>query len=109
LRASGARSIQCRVCNGQTAHLRIMDHPTPGVFLAAPPHHTAYRRGRWPVRRPRVEAYAGEWLQLLIRWVHLITGIAWIGASFYFIWLDNSLLTTQLARDAGGGVGGRVG
>ena len=28
----------------------------------------------------------------LIRWVHLITGIAWIGASFYFVFLDNSLL-----------------
>ena len=39
-----------------------------------------------------MEAYAGEWLQLLIRWVHLITGIAWIGASFYFKWLDNSQL-----------------
>src|SRR6185312_6921207 len=36
-----------------------------------------------------MDAYAGEWLQFLIRWVHLITGIAWIGASFYFIWLDN--------------------
>ncbi|NDP43242.1 MAG: urate hydroxylase PuuD, partial [Aromatoleum sp.] len=39
-----------------------------------------------------MEAYAGEWVQLLIRWIHLITGIAWIGSSFYFVWLDNSLL-----------------
>ena len=39
-----------------------------------------------------MEAYASEWLQLLIRWIHLITGIAWIGASFYFVFLDNSLL-----------------
>jgi uncharacterized membrane protein len=31
-------------------------------------------------------------LSLLGRWVHLITGIAWIGASFYFVWLDNHLL-----------------
>ena len=47
-----------------------------------------------------MDAYAGEWLQLLIRWVHLITGIAWIGASFYFVWLDNSLRPPARARDA---------
>ena len=55
-----------------------------------------------------MEAYAGEWLQLLIRWVHLITGIAWIGASFYFIWLDNSLQPPRRARDADEGVGGEL-
>jgi len=32
-----------------------------------------------------------EWLNLLVRWVHMIVGIAWIGASFYFIWLENNL------------------
>jgi uncharacterized membrane protein len=36
-------------------------------------------------------AYGVEWLNLLVRWLHLITGIAWIGASFYFVWLDNSI------------------
>jgi uncharacterized membrane protein len=55
-----------------------------------------------------MDAYAGEWLQLLIRWVHLITGIAWIGASFYFVWLDNSLGPPALARDADEGVGGEL-
>lgn len=35
--------------------------------------------------------YGLEWLNLLVRWLHIITGIAWIGASFYFVWLDNSL------------------
>ena len=35
--------------------------------------------------------YGLEWMNLLVRWLHLITGIAWIGASFYFVWLDNSL------------------
>ena len=55
-----------------------------------------------------MEAYAGEWLQLLIRWVHLITGIAWIGASFYFVWLDNSLLPPKRERDADDGVGGEL-
>lgn len=32
-----------------------------------------------------------EWLNLLVRWVHMIVGIAWIGASFYFVWLENNL------------------
>jgi uncharacterized membrane protein len=31
------------------------------------------------------------WMSLAVRWLHLIAGIAWIGSSFYFIWLDNSL------------------
>ncbi len=33
----------------------------------------------------------GDWLDLLLRWAHLIAGIAWIGSSFYFIWLDRHL------------------
>lgn len=37
-------------------------------------------------------AYLAEWANLLIRWLHLITGIAWIGTSFYFIGLDNQLV-----------------
>jgi len=32
-----------------------------------------------------------EWLNLAIRWLHLTTGIAWIGSSFYFVWLDMHL------------------
>jgi len=32
-----------------------------------------------------------EWISMLIRWLHITTAIAWIGASFYFIWLDLSL------------------
>lgn len=32
-----------------------------------------------------------DFLSLLLRWLHIIAGIAWIGSSFYFIWLDNSL------------------
>ena len=34
-----------------------------------------------------------EWASLMIRWLHLAAGIAWIGTSFYFIWLDHSLRT----------------
>ncbi len=32
-----------------------------------------------------------EWLSLIIRWLHVVAGIAWIGSSFYFIHLDLSL------------------
>ncbi|MEJ1156932.1 urate hydroxylase PuuD [Prosthecomicrobium sp. N25] len=38
-----------------------------------------------------MEAFAADWLNLLIRWFHLVVGIGWIGASFYFIGLDVSL------------------
>lgn len=38
-----------------------------------------------------MDPYINEWLNLVIRFAHLITGIAWIGASFYFVWLDNHL------------------
>ncbi len=38
-----------------------------------------------------MSAYILDWLNLLFRWLHVITAIAWIGSSFYFIWLDNSL------------------
>ena len=33
-----------------------------------------------------------QWLNLLVRWFHIVIGIAWIGASFYFIWLENNLV-----------------
>lgn len=36
-------------------------------------------------------AYLAEWANLLLRWLHLVAGIAWIGTSFYFIALDNQL------------------
>ncbi|MFM1989116.1 MAG: hypothetical protein RJA99_2073 [Pseudomonadota bacterium] len=38
-----------------------------------------------------MDPYVLEWLNLLGRWFHLIVGIAWIGASFYFVWLDAHL------------------
>ena len=48
-------------------------------------------------------ALATDWLNLLLRWAHLVAGIAWIGTSFYFIALDLSL---RRARDAPEGVAG---
>jgi uncharacterized membrane protein len=38
-----------------------------------------------------IDAHFVEFLGMLVRWLHIIAGIAWIGSSFYFIWLDNSL------------------
>jgi uncharacterized membrane protein len=37
------------------------------------------------------DPYLLEWANLLLRWAHVITAIAWIGSSFYFVFLDNSL------------------
>jgi uncharacterized membrane protein len=47
--------------------------------------------GSRQANRP-MSAYFLEWLSLLGRWLHLVAGIAWIGSSFYFIWLDNHLV-----------------
>lgn len=55
-----------------------------------------------------MEAFLLEWLSLIGRWVHLVTGIAWIGASFYFVWLDNHLLSPADQRAAQAGVGGEL-
>ncbi len=38
-----------------------------------------------------MESYILDWLNLLLRWAHVITAIAWIGSSFYFVFLDSSL------------------
>jgi uncharacterized membrane protein len=54
-----------------------------------------------------MEAYILDWLNLLLRWLHMIAGIAWIGASFYFVMLDNSLKAPK-AGDAARGVFGEL-
>jgi len=38
-----------------------------------------------------VDALLREWLNVGLRWIHLIAGIGWIGTSLYFMWLDASL------------------
>jgi uncharacterized membrane protein len=54
-------------------------------------------------------SYGIEWLNLLVRWLHLIVGIAWIGASFYFVWLDNSIRPPKAGSDlAQRGVSGEL-
>jgi uncharacterized membrane protein len=53
-----------------------------------------------------VDPYLSDWLNLAIRWLHVIAGIAWIGASFYFIHLDLSLEAPKRREDADRGIGG---
>jgi len=55
-----------------------------------------------------VEAYIVDWLNILVRWLHFITGVAWIGASFYFVWLDNHLEPPKDPGDDANGVGGEL-
>ena len=55
-----------------------------------------------------MDAYIVEWLNLLVRWLHFVAGVAWIGASFYFVWLDNHLEAPADPDDDATGVGGEV-
>ena len=55
-----------------------------------------------------MEAYIVDWLNLIGRWVHFVTGVAWIGASLYFVWLDNHLQKPREAGDAARGVDGEL-
>ena len=48
-------------------------------------------------------AVIGEWITFMVRWLHVISGIAWIGSSFYFIALDLGLRrTSELPRGVRG-------
>ena len=53
-----------------------------------------------------MESYYLDWANLLLRWAHVITAIAWIGASFYFVMLDNSLEKPQDKESLAKGVSG---
>ena len=53
-------------------------------------------------------AFVADWLNLALRWAHMIVGIAWVGASFYFIWLDNHLHEPLDPADTAKGIGGEV-
>jgi uncharacterized membrane protein len=52
--------------------------------------------------------YWWQWGNLLFRWLHVIAGIAWVGASFYFIALDNHLESPRDPQDGRRGVGGEA-
>jgi uncharacterized membrane protein len=55
-----------------------------------------------------MDAYLLDWINLLLRWAHVITAIAWIGASFYFVLLDNSLSQPEDADLKAKGVDGEM-
>jgi uncharacterized membrane protein len=55
-----------------------------------------------------MEAYFLDWANLLVRWLHFIAGVAWIGASFYFVMLDSSLSKPARQQDAKRGVTGEL-
>ena len=55
-----------------------------------------------------MESYYLDWANLLLRWVHIITAIAWIGSSFYFVFLDSSLVKPESRELQDLGVGGEL-
>jgi uncharacterized membrane protein len=55
-----------------------------------------------------MSAFIVEWLNLLVRWAHLIVGIGWIGTSFYFIALDLSLRKRESMREGVAGTAWEV-
>lgn len=55
-----------------------------------------------------LDPYITDWLNLLIRSLHVIAAIAWIGASFYFVLLDQSLEAPTKVEDLRDGVGGEL-
>ena len=52
--------------------------------------------------------YILSWLSLVVRWLHFTAGIAWIGTSFYFVWLDDNLTRPRHPEDEKGGVNGEL-
>ena len=55
-----------------------------------------------------METYLLDWANLLLRWAHLVVAIAWVGASFYFVFLDNSLTPPDAPDLQNKGVGGEL-
>ena len=55
-----------------------------------------------------MDAYILDWLNLLLRWAHVVVAIAWIGSSFYFVFLDNSLTPPDDPVLKDKGVGGEL-
>ncbi|MDP2007963.1 MAG: urate hydroxylase PuuD [Rubrivivax sp.] len=55
-----------------------------------------------------MDTYLLDWINLLLRWTHVIVAIAWIGSSFYFVFLDNSLTPPVDPKLKEQGVGGEL-
>src|SRR6185503_6638975 len=46
-----------------------------------------------------LDPFLHEWLHLILRWIHILAGIMWIGDSFLFMWLDRALVPPDPPRD----------
>ncbi|MHA7601630.1 urate hydroxylase PuuD [Alicycliphilus sp. T452] len=55
-----------------------------------------------------MESYLLDWSNLLLRWLHVITAIAWVGSSFYFVFLDSSLTPPEDERMRRDGITGEL-
>jgi uncharacterized membrane protein len=55
-----------------------------------------------------MDLYLLDWINFLLRWAHVIVAIAWIGSSFYFVFLDSSLVEPTDAQLREKGVGGEL-
>ena len=55
-----------------------------------------------------MDAYFLDWVNLLLRWAHVVTAVAWIGASFHFVALDNGLTPPVDEKDRAKGIGGEL-
>ncbi|MBC5765208.1 urate hydroxylase PuuD [Ramlibacter albus] len=55
-----------------------------------------------------MESYFLDWANLLLRWLHVITAIAWVGSSFYFVFLDSSLVPPADEKLRGEGATGEL-
>ena len=55
-----------------------------------------------------LDPYLTDWLDLLLRWLHVVAAVVWIGTSFYFVALDSHLFRPRERRDREEGVGGET-
>jgi uncharacterized membrane protein len=55
-----------------------------------------------------MDAYLLDWINFLLRWAHVVVAIAWIGSSFYFVFLDSSLEKPTDPELLGKGVDGEL-
>ena len=55
-----------------------------------------------------METYLLDWVNLLLRWAHVVVAIAWIGSSFYFVFLDSSLTRPEAPDLKAKGVDGEL-
>jgi uncharacterized membrane protein len=61
-----------------------------------------------PLLAAVLDGYLRDWIDLLVRWLHVIAAIGWIGSSFYFVLLDQSLRRPREVEDEEAGVGGEL-